>query len=223
LTFYLIARTSQIFDVSIASLASKVSLAIPVFFSLVVFQSFLRPFDWLYYLGIFLTLAAIVTSGLRKESDFLIPRTKYFLLLPFSVFILSGVIDTSLNYANLQLISAEESLAFTIVVFFSAALLGTIAFLFGKQKFESRSIPWGVTLGVVNVFTIILLLKTLHFFNNDGAFVFPLVNIGIIIVATIFSGFMFREKWDKFKMMGIGFGILALLLIAHQEIFQFLK
>jgi len=223
ITFSLIARTSQVFDVSIASLSSKVSLAMPVFFSLVIFQSFLRTFDWLNYLGLFLTFAAIITSSLKKELDLVIPRNKHFVVLPISVFFLSGIIDTSLNYATLKLISSEESLDFTIVVFFSAALLGTIAFVFGKKKFESGSIPWGVTLGVINVFTIVLLLSTLRYFNNDGAFVFPLVNIGIIIFATVASGFIFKEKWNKFKVMGIGFGILALLLIAHQEIFPFLK
>lgn len=58
-TFYLMARTTQLRGVSVATVASKMSLAIPVIFSLFVFKYGVQNLDAWNKLGIVLSLAAI--------------------------------------------------------------------------------------------------------------------------------------------------------------------
>jgi drug/metabolite transporter (DMT)-like permease len=146
---------------------------------------------------------------------------KLLIFLPVSVFFLSGLIDTSLNYANLFLINEEDASEFTITLFFFAALAGTVAFGISGKKPDVKSLPWGIVLGLVNLFSVVFLLKTLTFFNNDGAFTFPVINIGIIVLATFASKIIFKDIWNRYQVLGIALGLVSLFLIAHQEIINF--
>jgi len=209
---------TQIHGVSIASLASKVSLAIPVAVSLTVFKTQLKVFNLVNYIGLILTFVAIVLAGIRKEDGVIIRKDKSLLVLPILVFLFSGFIDTSINFVNIFYLQPGEENAFSIALFFSAFISGIVIFLFLNQKPDPKSIPWGIALGIVNFFTIVFLLKTLSFFQNDGAFTFPIINISIIILSTFLSRILFRETWSRYQVLGIVLGILSLLFISYQEI-----
>ena len=64
----------------------------------------------------------------------------------------------------------------------------------------------------IRLFTLILskYLKS-ELFNTYQ--VFPIVNIGVIVMCTILSVILFQEKVSIFKWVGVGFGILSISLI----------
>jgi len=217
-SFFLIARVTQLYSISIASLASKVSLAIPVIFSMWVFRTQLKAFDIFNYLGLILTLIAIVLSSIREDEKFKVGANSLMVFLPVSVFFISGFIDTSINYVNVYHLRSSDADTFSIALFLSAAIAGFIIFLFQRKKLDLKCLPWGIGLGAINFFSVVFLLKTLTHFGNDGAFTFPVVNLSIILFSTILSRFLFKEELSRFQFTGLTTGFIALILISYQEI-----
>jgi len=218
-TFYLIARTTTQYSVTVSTIANKMSLAIPVLFSLFVFKTQLTPFSWLNYLGIFIAFAAILLSSIKPgQAVSLGKHRKFDFLLPISVFLFGGAIDTSINYINLRFLNGSGEASFPILIFGSAASLGILSLL-AMRKFPSpKSLIWGALLGFVNFFSMFFLIKSLNHFDNDGAFVYPVMNIGIIVVSSVFSILMFGERLVVMNKIGLLLAILSIILISYQEI-----
>lgn len=227
-TFYLTAITTQKAGVSVATLASKMSLLIPVVFGILILGTESKTFDIWNYLGIILSLFSIVLTSLKdkKRNDNLsIASNKYLMLiLAFAVFLLSGIIDTSLSYVNFRFFNGEDGSIFLMFTFGFAAIVGTSFLLFqilnNKTKIERKSVIGGLYLGIPNFFSLFFLLRALSDFSHDTAFLFPVFNILIIVVSSIFAIILFREKLSRLNLLGILMAILALLLIAHQELFK---
>lgn len=217
LTFNLMSLTVAKISVTAASVANKTSLVIPVAFSILFIQTQAKPFSVLNYIGIGLAIAGIVLSCLNKKE----PGNENFggakLLLPFLVFLLGGIIDTLINVVNLRFLNGESQEVFPVITFFAATSAGFLLVGYRSIKYKEslsyKALIAGVVLGVPNYFSILVLLKALSAYNNDGAFVFPLVNTGIIVVSTLLSVLLFKEKISMAKGTGIILAILAIIFI----------
>lgn len=218
-TFFLMAHTTQVRGVSVATVASKMSLAIPVVFSLFVFKYAVNSLDIWNYIGILLAFISIWLVSKKKKSDnsgfnFL------FLLLPLAVFLLGGVIDTSLNYVNHHFIDEHIEPIYPIFIFSSAFITGTIVCLIKRVKFGRKEFAGGIYLGVPNYFSIFFQLKALSAFDNNGAIVYPALNIGIIIGSTLLAILLFREKLSRLNYIGVLLALVVIFLLSYQEILK---
>ena len=217
-TFYLMARTTQLRGVAVASVASKMSLAIPVIFSLFIFKIGTNNLNTWNYAGIITAFLAILLVSYKKGSVARRPLTLAYITLPFAVFFMSGLIDTSLNYVNHAWVTAPIEPIFPILTFASAFLIGISVIGVKKIKVRPIDVMGGIYLGIPNYFSIYLQLKTLSAFDNNGAILYPSLNIGIIIGSTIAAILFFREYLSQINRIGIAFAVLAILLLSHQEI-----
>jgi drug/metabolite transporter (DMT)-like permease len=224
-TFYLIALTTHKVGVTAASVATKISLVIPVLFSLLILKNSLKEYTFINYAGMVAALVAIVLSSIRpRQQNGEGERTSPLLalLLPFVIFMNSGIADSLINYTNQYLLLQHEASQFTMVTFTASAIVGVVVLLFmllsGKTTFYSKSITAGILLGIPNYFSIYFLIKALSAFGNDGAFLYPINNIGIILAGAIGAVLFFGEKLTKVNIVGIGMAVLALILISYQEI-----
>ena len=223
-TFYLMAKTTQLRGVATATVASKMSLAIPVVFSLFIFKISTNSLDTWNYFGIILAFVAIILVT-KKKVEGQSKQTfsfKYY-VLPFSIFLLGGLIDTSLNYINHRWLTDESSAIFTIMVFGFAFIIGLGIILIMKIKFKTKDILAGIALGIPNFFSIFFQLKALSAFDNNGALLYPSLNIGIIIGSTIAAILFFKEHLSRLNKIGITIAILAILLLSHQGILNYLN
>lgn len=218
------AKTTQTRGVAVATVASKMSLAIPVLFSLFIFKIGTSSLDFWNYLGIVIAFVAIYLVSKKQKQAGTIPKkiTLSYLALPLAVFVLGGLIDTTLNYANHNLIEEEVEGVFPIVTFASAFVLGLLFILIKKIKVKPKDIIGGIYLGVPNYFSIYFQLKALTAFENNGAILYPTLNIGIIIVSTVFAILLFKEKLNLLNQIGIGLAIAAILLLSYQEILSYI-
>jgi len=223
-TFNMMARTTQLFSVSVASIAAKMSLVIPVIFSLFIFKIESKPFTWINYLGIIIALIAIFLSSFKKEKTHTQHSSGLFILLmPFLVFVLSGILDTTMNYANNYLLSEKLQPVFPILIFITAALIGTSILIIKRRKIKMRYIIGGIYLGVPNYFSVYFLLKGLSGFNNDGAVYFPVLNVGIILFSSLAAMLIFREKLQPVNKLGLILSILAIYMLSYQELSIYFK
>ena len=221
-TFYLMARTTQLRGVSVASVASKMSLAIPVIFSLFILKLGTNDLDIWNYTGIILAFVAILLVSKKKANPLTNkqPLTLKYIALPLAVFLLGGVIDTSLNYANHHFVTESTEPIFPIFIFGFAFIIGLVTALAQGVKFRKKDILGGIYLGVPNYFSIYFQLKALSAFDNNGAILYPTLNIGIIIISTLAAVLLFKEKLSKINMIGVVLAVVVILLLSHQEILK---
>lgn len=219
LTFYLMAITTQIYSVAVATISSKMSMLIPVVFSIYIFKLMDSKFDFLNFAGLFFGVASIILCSIRSTVK---GKTnwshKYMLLIPAFVFLASGFIDTSLNYMNAFLITPEQKPVLPVIIFASSFVAGALILILRKERISKKDILGGIYLGIPNYFSLYFLLLTLSSFNNNGAVVYPILNIGIIVSSSIASYLLFNEKLIKQNIFGMILAIIAIILISYQDI-----
>ena len=210
--FNLMAKTSQILGVSVASVATKMSLAIPVLLGVVIYGEDLGP---LKVLGIVLALAAVYFTSVKKGALAFNRRALY---LPLLVFLGSGIIDASIQYAEQYLVPTVEFPIFSSTVFASAALCGLIFVLIRSRKTPMkilpRSILGGIALGVPNFFSIYFLLRALQNDVLNSASVFTINNVAIVMFSTLLGILLFKEVLSIKNWVGITMAVLSILLVA---------
>jgi len=216
LSFALMAKTTQRLGITVATIASKLSLVIPVSFSLLLFSRGGTGFTLPNYIGLALSLVAIVLASLQSTKI----KTKgkwtngKALLLPISVFLLGGLLDTLLNWGNLTLIGPGEYPVFVTGIFILTFTWGIIWLIKKREKFQALSWIGGLMLGVPNFFSLIFLLKTLEAYDNNGALIYPLVNIGIIIGGALISITVFKDRLLTINYIGVFLALVSLILIS---------
>lgn len=230
ITFLLSGASTQQMGITATSLANNLSLVIPVCFSLFIFKTGGKTFDALNYVGLVLAVVAVALSTLKKEpanpaqSALIAPeRGSIRLLLPVAVFLMYGTTNTLINYINLNYIaSTDQTAVVTLTMVFGAIIAGVlmlaIRLIQGKEKIDRRSLVGAITLGVPNYLSFYTLLLALSQFGSNGAFVYPLYNIGVIVVAALVAVLFFRETLSVANKIGLGLAILAIGLISWQEL-----
>lgn len=222
-TFLLSGASTQRMGITVTSLANNLSLVIPVFFSLFIFKVGGKTFDVLNYLGLLLALVAVGLSTFRNEEGGQRRTLGINVLLPVAVFLMYGATNTLINYMNIRHItSTDQTVGVTLVMVFGAIVAGllmlAVRLVQGKEKLEPRSLVAAVTLGVPNFLSFYTLLLALSAFGGNGAFVYPLYNIGVILVAALTASVFFHETLSAANKIGLVLAILAIALISWQEL-----
>ena len=220
--FYSASLASQLAGVSVTSVASKMSMVIPIIFSLFFMKIESKDFSFLNYVGIVLAVLSIYLASIRKRSGGNQAVIKgYLLLLPFAVFIFGGAIDTLINFSNHYYLIPENQDSFPIILFACAATIGIIIMIAKRSKPKLKNIIGGICLGIPNFFALLFAFKALSVFENNGAVFFPIYNVGIIMASTVGAMILFREQLSKINYLGLGLSVLALYLLSYQEIIQY--
>lgn len=209
--FYLMALTAQKFSIAASSIASKMAFVIPVLFSIYILKVD-SQFSWYNFVGVGFALIATYMSSASSNTEIRVGN-KFLWLLPVFVFLGNGLIDTTINFTNLNYITESSVKVFPIYIFLSAAVIGGIILLFRGEKMTSRSIISGIILGVINYFTVFTFLKALGSLGNNGAFVFPIFNTGIVVLSTLIGVIVFKEKLSRLNKIGIAVAVLAIALV----------
>jgi drug/metabolite transporter (DMT)-like permease len=210
--FNLMAKTSQTMGVSVASVATKMSLSIPVLLGVFLYAEELSA---LKVAGVLLALFAVYFSSLKKRG---ITIDKHLWYLPILVFLGSGVIDASIQYAEQYLVPPEEFPLFSSTVFASAAGFGLLFVgmrsASNKLQLSARSVLGGIALGVPNFFSIYFLLRALQNEFLNSASVFTINNVAIVMFSTLLGIVLFREVLSPKNWIGILLAVLSILLVA---------
>ncbi len=217
IVFLLIAKTAQEIGVSVATVANKMSVIIPVTIAVLFYHNSCGP---LKILGIGLALTALLLTSLKeKGAAASSPRGLWMFFLPLIVFIGSGVIDALVNFAQERLITKEYSSLFLAGCFAVAGCIGivTVAFryLIKKEKIVLQSVIAGIVLGVPNYISIHCMMKALNSKVLESSVLYPINNMGIVLLSTAGAVLIFKEKLSWKNTVGILISVVAILLIAR--------
>ena len=212
LVFNIIAKTSQVAGVSVASVATKMSLVIPVIFGVFLYQEILSTIQ---VMGILLALAAVYFTSVKKGARQI---SKNALLLPLLAFLGSGLIDALIKYFEEVHLAEEELPIFSAVVFGAAALTG-ILFIgvntFKKPlKVNPKNVVGGIALGIPNYFSIFFLVRALQNEQFTSAAIFTINNVAIVMLSTLVGVWFFKESMSVKNWGGISLAVISIVLVA---------
>ncbi|WP_340198432.1 EamA family transporter [Ascidiimonas sp. W6] len=210
--FNILALTAQKIGLSVVSIASKMSVVIPVVFAFIVYEDKITFFK---VIGIILALMAVYL--VTKKTTHTLVKNKY-LYLPLLLFIGSGLLDTILKYVEFKYVSIEETNIYSAVIFLVAGITGTVIILIQtilkKVNFEIKSVIAGIVLGLPNFFSIYFLLKALKIDGIESSYVFPVNNVGVVLLSTVVGIGLFKEKLSNLNKIGIVIAIGGIVLMS---------
>jgi drug/metabolite transporter (DMT)-like permease len=219
LMFFIVGKSTQNAGISVTTVASKMSVIIPVLFSMLA-----DPGDNLNnmkIIGIATALVAVFLTLYPKKS---IAIHTSAVLYPALLFLGMGLVDSLVKYSQLTYIEDHLLPVFTTILFFIAFLTGIIFFIFCKRKvsllLKPKTLVAGVFLGLSNFGSIFFIIKALNYKNQvgkgiDSSSVFAINNTGIVVLS-VFSGILlFRERLRPVNIVGILLSIAAIIIFAY--------
>jgi len=202
--FNIMAITTQRLGVAIGTMASKLSLVIPIIgayvFKLVTEISTIQIF------GILLALISVYLI-LKKDKNNNKPIS-----IAIVLFCGSGIVDFIINYVQeTYLPFSSDFTLFIMIVFLVAFLSGMFKSITNKVKFTVKNVLAGLILGIPNYLSILYVLKSLD--ELGGFIVFPILNIGIVLISTIISFWIYNEQLSRLNWLGIFIACISIILV----------
>lgn len=210
--FFIMAMTAQKNGVSVASVAGKMSVVIPVFFGVFLYN---ESVTFLKILGIFIALVAVYLASVKEEKS---TSKNAGLLFPILLFLGSGAIDTTLKYIEVTYVPQEDVSIFSGSLFGIAASFALIILLIKaikkRESFGLKNIIAGVALGIPNYFSIVFLIKALQTEGFESSTLFTINNVGIVILSTIIGILLFKEQFSIKNKIGVALAIIGIVIVA---------
>lgn len=202
--FNVMAITTQKLGISIASMASKISLIIPVIGAFLIQQN--SNISYTNGAGIILAIIAIYLAFKKKNKNH---QSIYIAII---LFFGTGILDMYLDYIQHNLLdNNNQSSQFIIIVFFIAFITGLIKVIFSKEKIKTRNVIAGISLGIPNYLSIYYVLISLE--KLGGIIVFPILNISVVLLSTMLSFLLYKEYLSKLNWAGIILACISIILI----------
>ncbi|MEN9988697.1 MAG: hypothetical protein RLZZ585_1736 [Bacteroidota bacterium] len=209
--FLIMGISSQRNGLSSTSVAVKMSMALSVLGMMI---SYSEEIQWLKIAGIVLAIAGVIGMTIQPTSQKNEVSSAWMLIV---LFVGSGLLDFLLNYIQHHVLIENETAFFTAFAFGMAGVIGVCIALFlwiqGKLKPSLRNLLAGILLGVPNFFSIYFLMKAYHVLPWSGSSILAVINVSIVVIASIIGLFFFQEKWTKNKIIGFISALISILFL----------
>lgn len=220
--FNIIAQTVHYFGITLATVMQKMSLLISVIFAILYFG---EGVSFLKIIGLILALLSIllITKREKKEVTASSAKERYrHLYLPIFTFLLSGLIDSMLLFLSKRGIVLTTDPHFITVLFGMAAVSAGLYYLYLRvlKKIENLTMGEllaGIILGSINYFSIYFILRLLQT-GWDGSILFPMNNIGILVVSAIAGIVFFKEGLRRWNWLGLLLALMALAILGYEGV-----
>ncbi len=238
-SFELIALTTQKNGVTVATIAGKTTMVIPIIAAFFLYNDAITISK---IAGILLAIAAIFLTAVKDKQEFAmvssaipslqknsqievnqtevnkLPSYAY-LLLPLGVFLSGGFIETVLNYVQVHHLQDNPAYtnAFSMFIFTTAAFIGLVIigfqFLTHRKKFAFRHLLAGIGIGIPNYGSIYFFIMALDRTGWESSIVFPINNIGVVLLTTVAAFVLFSEKLSKMNILGVLCAVAAIISV----------
>lgn len=214
ISFILMIFSTEKAGIGITTALNKMAVVIPVVVGLV----YLGQNDNIAVKisGIVLALISFGLILYKKKAD---KRKPSALLLPASVFVVSGLIDTSMELTNkLVILRPYEVELFLMGVFVTSSLLGVVTIFMDKiwfktkEKFSFNTILWGSIMGIFNFLVSKMILLNVGLMG--GSVVFPVHNASVVMFTALIGVVFFKEKFSAKQWIGVALAVISVVLIA---------
>jgi len=213
INFNQIAVSTARAGVSATTVAAKMSLVIPTFAAIWLYNEGL---GLLKTTGILLALISVLFTVWQNKST---EHQKASVVLPLTIFFVAGILDTVFGYNQRYFLNEKNVEAFAITVFFCAFAAGAITSLvrlvMGTMVLDPKSLFGGVAIGIPNYYSVYFLVQALSLPNYGQSVIIPVINIGIVTFSAICALIIFKEKLSYINWLGIVLALLAIYLLGQ--------
>lgn len=213
LIFVVMAVTTQKSGMAVSTIASKMSVAVPISFSILVFNETVSLFK---IFSILIALVAVLLTIYRKNSGKAFNTAAF--LLPVILFLGTGTIDSLVKYSQEKYVTMDDSIQFSSVLFAISAITGLIILLFRPDSLRSvvkpRVLTLGLILGVINFGSLYGLINALGSDIFESSVLFGINNICIVMLSVILALILFRERLQPINKVGIVLSVIAIILLS---------
>ncbi|HBP44540.1 MAG TPA: hypothetical protein DD635_01465 [Flavobacteriales bacterium] len=215
--FHLIARSTQELGLTVTSIATKLSMVIPVALFLTLDPSDILT--WKKGLAIILTIPAIVFASWKDERNAGNLGVKNW-LIPLVIFIGSGCIDLMFAAYSKEsyMQSVEHRYMFASLPMATACVTG-ILWLLGSGQIKTPSpntLMAGLGLGIINFGSLYFLLETYDKLDLERSGIIPVNNLGVILLSAAASVLFLGERLNKRNQIGLALGMLVIFLLLSE-------
>jgi drug/metabolite transporter (DMT)-like permease len=213
LMFFLIGYSTRLSGVAVTTIAGKLSMVIPILFSI---QYFSEKTTVLKISGLLIATLAVVLTSYRPLDK---AKNIKLIILPIAIFLGSGITDSIVKYVQTYHVSDSLSLLFPAVVFLTALLLGLV-FILIKPTSVSKNISLaeligGTILGIANFGSLYFFILALNNSKLDSSIVFGLNNICVVLFSILIGLVFFKEKFSKVNFAGVFMAVIAILILMN--------
>lgn len=207
--FFVMARTTQTFGLATASVASKMSMIIPVVLAIYLLN---ESITLIKVLGLLCGMMAVLLISYQKKSKSGELKKAW---LPIVLFFGSGIIDSSLKYCEYQYFPDGPNGLFIACLFACAGIFGWILNqTIIKDRFSKKALMGGLVLGIVNYGSIYFILKSLGLKHLEASIIFPINNVGIVGFSTLLGWAIYKQKLNIRSALGLALAFCAIGLLA---------
>ncbi|HEX6435969.1 MAG TPA: DMT family transporter [Candidatus Binatia bacterium] len=213
INFFLLAYTAQRVGVSVAALASRLSVAIP---SILAFLFYGDSFSAAKIAGLAAALLSLYlcTASTEKSAT---TRPLGLKLLPLLVFLTFGCYFIVIKYAQSHYLS-EASFHDYVMAGFLFGFLTALAICSARRllifkQFRLVHVVAGLILGVVNYVAVYTLIKALALEGWESSQLYPMYSVGVVAVSTGLAMLLFNEKLSNIRKVGLVVGVIAVALL----------
>lgn len=211
--FFMIGKSTQISGVGVTTIASKMSMAIPVLYSLVFFSEEMSIVKILGLVAAFFSVFLCI----YKPGQISVYNLK--IVLPLIIFLGTGIADSLIKYTQHFLVKNDVALLFSSTVFSVALLCGLLYSFAFERKFRQYArfplIIGGMVLGAANFGSLYFLMQSLEKSKIDSSIIFGINNLSIVGLSVLAGFFIFSEKLNRVNILGIALAVLSIIILTR--------
>lgn len=205
--FLVYSKSIHLNGMGISVAAMRLSLLIPVFLSIWLYQ---ETVTWGKITGLILVFLALGLMVPKQEPIKFRKIDAAWLLV--IVFVLTGMADSTLKIYQEDFSLQLSELQFMGLVFTCAFIIGLVLSLIRRGEVIKRGeLVTGVLIGIPNLYSSVFLIYALG--GIDGAIAYPIVNILNVTGGTLLGIWVWKDSVSKLQWMGLGVALVAILLL----------
>ena len=215
--FRLTATCSQELGISVATIATKLSMALPVL--VLAVADGMGHISWGQWLGLALAFPAVYLSARSaggSTSDVASSSIRSLWWMPVVMFFGSGCIDLVFGWysTDVSLDAPGMQMAFASVPFTLGGVVGLAHQIqLGQGWPKKRDVLGGIALGVTNFASLYFLLLAFDAQLLERAMVIPLLNLSVIVMATLAGIVLLQDRPNQQARWGVALAAAAIGLM----------
>lgn len=216
--FFVVGVSSQKAGISITTVASKMSVVIPMLFAILAYNENINS---LKIVAIVLAVFAVVMSVYVKPDK---GRKSGFIamLLPLALFVGMGVNNSLLIFAKENYVNSQMSSIFTSTCFAVSLIFGTLIVFLKPSSLKgfSKGRTWffGLSLGAVNFGAVYFIFLALNSGLLANSVTYGVVDVGIVLVTVLIGTLFFKEKLSRINISGVLLSVITIILLTIADL-----